>query len=779
MTAEELLMMSDDIETYSADDALVIDAENRIILTPAGGLLLGVESDEEAERIKFVCPRIVGDNIDLSTLQLRAIYRNANGDKDFRICTDITIDGENIRFSWSLSRKVTRYKGTVNFIICAIRTQSDGSIKNEWNTTLAEGKVLEGLEVDISEEEFEEPKDIVLQLLGMLDDKEAELLEEVENLRTDVKADIETTKQKAMDDVEAKGVETLKTIPEDYTYIANLAKENKQLKANAIKRTYSGETIVATDSSGIHLEGLRVLGRSEQESTTGAQLCEKNIKGYINQTNTHVAIDGNAEMFVFYAAKDTTYTFGSDVIGDRNLICYADSIPDNNNVQVYDISSLGAIKSKYTFTSKYNAYVGIYINSSRNDEIAKTFMVNVGETLLPYEPYTGGKPSPSVNYPQPIESIGDDGSIDVGVYGGNSVNFTQNGSTNYETFEVLDDGYTIIVSGTRPYFGAAYDMLHLKGRTVYIRYDKKEKSNPNGDYIVQFHQVIDGKNSYSSYQDGQSSIIEIDKKATSASLKIIGNNNSMSLDSINILKIYGLRITVLPDMPWEPYKESQSLPISTPNGLPAIKVTDSSLATYTDANGVMWCADEVVCGEKKIQRVYTEVFDGSDDETITYHTNSDFATGGYLRIGLTRNSVYYKTGIPELLSSHFITNENVDSIMKDGNCTISSTGKHITIVSSVFTSVETARAWLQANPITVLYRLDTPIETELSASEIAAYKALISNYPTTTILNDENAHMEVTLVADTKNHIEQNYVPKSEFLSVVDRVSALEQKALA
>ena len=189
MTAEELLMMSDEIETYAADDALVIDAENRIILTPAGGLLLGVESDEEAERIKFVCPRIVGDNIDLSTLQLRAIYRNANGDKDFRICTDITIDGENIRFSWSLSRKVTRYKGAVNFIICAIRTQQDGSIKNEWNTTLAEGKVLEGLEVDISEEEFEEPKDIVLQLLGMLDEKATEIMKEIDEYLEKLKID--------------------------------------------------------------------------------------------------------------------------------------------------------------------------------------------------------------------------------------------------------------------------------------------------------------------------------------------------------------------------------------------------------------------------------------------------------------------------------------------------------------------------------------------------------------------------------------------------------------
>lgn len=189
MTAEELLMMSDDVETYIADDALVIDPESRTILTPVNGLILGVESDKEAERVQFVCPRFVGDNIDLSELQIRTIYQNANGEKDFRISTDVSVDGDNIRFSWLLSRKVTKYKGKVKFIVCAIRTQADGTTKNEWNTTLAEGISLEGLEVDILEEEFEEPKDIVLQLLGMLDEKATEIMKEIDKYLEKLKID--------------------------------------------------------------------------------------------------------------------------------------------------------------------------------------------------------------------------------------------------------------------------------------------------------------------------------------------------------------------------------------------------------------------------------------------------------------------------------------------------------------------------------------------------------------------------------------------------------------
>gem|GEM_PF-5063793 len=51
------------------------------------------------------------------------------------------------------------------------------------------------------------------------------------------------------------------------------------------------------------------------------------------------------------------------------------------------------------------------------------------------------------------------------------------------------------------------------------------------------------------------------------------------------------------------------------------------------------------------------------------------------------------------------------------------------------------------------YALKTPIERDLTPEEIAAYKALHTNYPTTVISNDAGAHMEVAYVADTKNYI--------------------------
>lgn len=171
MTAEELLaQMESEIMPLSVEspDKCVIDPESREIVIPETYQILGVESDEKVERIEFQCPKIVGDNIDLSQLQIRVNYQNAGSEKDQYIVDDVATDGDNITFSWLLSRKVTTYRGTVQFIVCAVKV-SGSTITNEWNTALAESEVLEGLEVD-DPIPSEEQSDVIAQLIEMMND---------------------------------------------------------------------------------------------------------------------------------------------------------------------------------------------------------------------------------------------------------------------------------------------------------------------------------------------------------------------------------------------------------------------------------------------------------------------------------------------------------------------------------------------------------------------------------------------------------------------------------
>lgn len=167
MTAEELLAAM--AEPLAEDGTYcTIDPETRVITIPPEYQLLGVESDEKAERIYFKCPKIVGDDTDLSKLALRVNFRNAGQVVDQYLVDDVAVDGDNITFSWLLSRRVTQYEGDVNFIVCAVRVSGE-TITNEWNTTLATSQVLEGLEVD-TPEPTEEQSDVIAQLIEMMND---------------------------------------------------------------------------------------------------------------------------------------------------------------------------------------------------------------------------------------------------------------------------------------------------------------------------------------------------------------------------------------------------------------------------------------------------------------------------------------------------------------------------------------------------------------------------------------------------------------------------------
>lgn len=146
---------------------LTIDADTRTIEVPSD-FLLGVETDNDAERVEFQCPKIVGDNLDLSQYHIYIHYQNAKGEKGKYLCEDIEDGGENITFSWLLSNKVTLYKGQTKFLVCAKKTQEDTIV---WNTTLASGNVLEGLDVD--EDIIQQNDDVIEQILLKLEQIEA------------------------------------------------------------------------------------------------------------------------------------------------------------------------------------------------------------------------------------------------------------------------------------------------------------------------------------------------------------------------------------------------------------------------------------------------------------------------------------------------------------------------------------------------------------------------------------------------------------------------------
>ena len=125
---------------------LEINADDRSIIIPAGENLLGVENDNEGARKYFRCPKIVGDNIDLTKSDVYINVQNASGEKsgkDRYTVQNMTASGDNVTFEWVLGRKVTSHKGSVRFAVCV----REKGTEREWHTTFATGNALEGEEL--------------------------------------------------------------------------------------------------------------------------------------------------------------------------------------------------------------------------------------------------------------------------------------------------------------------------------------------------------------------------------------------------------------------------------------------------------------------------------------------------------------------------------------------------------------------------------------------------------------------------------------------------------
>ena len=162
---------------------LTIDPDTRVITVPSNEKTFGVETDKDSERKYFRCPRIVGDNIDLSqhkiyisyvstTSKMLKIFPKADGSY---WCDDVAVDGDYITFSWKLSGNVFKEPGFVAFKVLAKKTDGD-VLKIRWNTAPAFGTVL--LTVPDGESVEERYPDIVTQLLERMDAVEAIATEE-------------------------------------------------------------------------------------------------------------------------------------------------------------------------------------------------------------------------------------------------------------------------------------------------------------------------------------------------------------------------------------------------------------------------------------------------------------------------------------------------------------------------------------------------------------------------------------------------------------------------
>ena len=310
-----------------------------------------------------------------------------------------------------------------------------GTAKTELDTSIREAGTAKTA-LDESTETagtVQETLSATVKQAGALDTSLGEKIETGTQLKTGLVA----SGEKAVQDIQAAGSEQLgkmQAVAEEFTAdreqiannkedIGSLKEDLEEVKDKKITKFYAsnqGETHLADSDNGKIMD-MMLYGRSEQENTTGANLIDVDsmlndcfIK---NEDETYSIL--KTEDGRFSKAFPVNIKAGTVVRFDADIIEYNGTY--RNKLQItFDGKVMVAGESKVLDVDV--AKCSIYQDNSNSIGTYTKFknaILSIGDIQIPYEPYTGGKPSPSPDYPQEIKSVGDSGSVAVKVMGKN------------------------------------------------------------------------------------------------------------------------------------------------------------------------------------------------------------------------------------------------------------------------------------------------------------------------------------------------------------------------
>ena len=187
--------------------------------------------------------------------------------------------------------------------------------------------------------------------------------------------------------------------------IADLEEQVEDLQKNQLIEPASGTSINLSNSADSRVKSIELFGRSEQYTTTGAQLFNKNTVTVNKRLSTSAGNMYNENGYnvsnFIEVEPNTQYTLFTNV---------------KSYIAEYSIAK-GFIKGYEEWNSASEPLTTII--TSENTHFIKfdyrntdtTVQFQKGNISLPYEEFTGGQASPSANWSQEIKSTGDNGYI--------------------------------------------------------------------------------------------------------------------------------------------------------------------------------------------------------------------------------------------------------------------------------------------------------------------------------------------------------------------------------
>lgn len=380
---------------------------------------VSVRGEQNAQFVGFQLPRY-DDAMDLTKQNLYIHYQTVYGGSDSVPC-NVSWSDNYVRMCWMIPGQATQEPGSIQMMIYATGTNSVGD-RTVWKTLPATYTIHDGLEIgggipepDPSwyEQFVQQMESKVSTAQGYASDAQA----------SKVAAAGSATAAAQSADASAKALQENKDYVESQkeTFVGYNKRETDLKYANALIGSASGTgRVTVEDAWEAPIPDLEVAGKSDQFTTTGAQLFDASLIPAL--TAGGVTVEGTADGGYHISGSGDSGTFYKTVkitdltmLKAGNIMLKSESSVPKFSVRLMDSSltilfELTADQTR-TITEEMLSTEGVYLQYMFYGAVSNVTPGTYYPMLYQdgdgtWEPYTGGQPSPSPEYPQPIISTG-------------------------------------------------------------------------------------------------------------------------------------------------------------------------------------------------------------------------------------------------------------------------------------------------------------------------------------------------------------------------------------
>lgn len=561
-------------------------------------------------------------------------------------------------------------------------------------------------------------------------------------------ADINDKRVEAIEEVEAQAKSYQVQIDELKESDKSQNEEIENLKATVdtkLTQPYinnNDSTHITSSDNGL-MSDLVIKGNTVQNSTKGLNLINctpktttKNGITMVNNGDGTYTVNGTATNdFDIALAPYTTkqniyYTLSGCPSGGSKTTYYLDP-------RGYDYDTGRGI-TIINQNKDFSNYIRIVIKKdvTVNNLLFKP-MFNEGQTAQPFEPYTGGKPSPNPEYPQEVKGVD---KIEGKVVGKNLFDINQFLNDCNQTLN--NDGTITLKSSSGKYYVdlPANDNMYIEYVVV--------RNSPSGRANMQIF-YKDGTYTYAMSESGDLNTVRRIKLGKAVDYILVLAWSNITVKDIRI-------VISQTTTDYQPYMEQS---ISHTLSKPLYRLSDT-VYDYIDVDK-----------GKIIRNVGIVTFDGSHDEEISKVSNTNINVYQFSNV---INSIEKYTKYSKCDSFQIATSYENDLLINDNKIYTATISCYLSF--DKMDTVEKLRTYLQQNPVTVYYQLATPVEEDIPQELLTQLQQLKTYYPQTNII--WNTEVKPYINFDYKLNLKAWLEDKDNKDIIYDKKIETNQKAL-